>query len=182
MERMGRMFNKKVVPLILLLILILLLVFFLPIKQTFTFTEQRTDHPKRFFLPLTNVDEFQIRYVHSIHLTDVVETYAVTDVDKIRLLSMTYENLGIGLPGYAAEGETMTLADGMYTLTYDDKVIEEFTLFIGSVDAELAFRYDGNEIDLKKHFDKGKSYIFCLTKLSIYQMLRGEDLNVKRNK
>ena len=179
---MNRMFNKKVVPLILLFILILLLVFFLPIKQAFTFTEHRTDHPKRFFLPLTNVDEFQIRYVHSIHLTDVVEAYEVMDGVKIRLLSMTYENLGIGLPGYAAEGETLALKDGMYALTYDDKVIEEFTLYIGSVDAELAFRYDGNEIDLKIFFDKGKSYIFCVTKLSFYQMLKGADLNVKRNK
>lgn len=179
---MRPMFNKKVVPLILLFTFLLLLIFFLPIKQAFTFTEHRTNHPKLFFLPLINDDEFQIRYVHSIHLTDVIETYEVMDEKKIRLLSMTYENLGIGLPGYAVEGEAISLKNGMYTLTYNDEVIETFTIFIGDVDAELAFGYDGNEVNLKEHFDKGRSYVFCVTKLSFYQMLKGVDLNVKRKK
>ena len=43
------------------------------------------------------------------------------------------------------------LKDGVYTLTYDDNVIDSFVMLIGKVDADLAFRYGGNEIDLKKH-------------------------------
>ena len=69
-----------------------------------------------------NIKEFQIRYVHSIHLTDVIESYEVTPDEKIRMLSMTYENLSIGLPGDAGEGETLTVErwDNIH-LTYDDQ-------------------------------------------------------------
>lgn len=174
--------NKRIVPLILIPTILLLIGLFLPIKLAFTFTEQRTNHSKFYMLPLATSNEFQIRYVHSIHLTDVIETYEVINEGQIRLLSMTYENLGIGLPGDAAEGETISLNNGIYTLKYNDKVIDDFTLFIGSVDAELAFRYNENELDLKEYFDKGESYLVKVKKLSFYQMLNGVDLNVKRKK
>ena len=35
----------------------------------------------------------------------------------------------------------LSVKDGVYTLTYDDNVIDSFVMFIGNVDAELAFRY-----------------------------------------
>ena len=99
------------------------------------------ENPDVYYVPLKNTNSFQIRYVHSIHLTDVIESYEVTADRKIRLLSMQYEDLAIGLPGYAEEGETFTVQDGVYTLTYDDNVIDSFVMLIGDVDAELAFRY-----------------------------------------
>lgn len=90
---------------------------------------------------------------------------------------MQYEDLAIGLPGYAEEGETLSVNDGVYTLTYDDNVIDSFVMLIGNVDAELAFRYLGAELDLKKQLVRGKSYTFCVKKLSIYQLLKGVNMN-----
>ena len=177
------MSHKKVVPLILIFILQLLFFFLIPIKPAFTFTEHRTENPRRLLYPFEKVrTEFQIRYVHSIHLTDVIESYEVTADQKIRLLSMQYEDLAIGLPGYAEEGETFTVQDGVYTLTYDDNVIDSFVMLIGDVDAELAFRYLGKELNLKKQLVRGKSYTFRVAKLSFYQMLKGVNMNGKRNK
>ena len=95
---------------------------------------------------------------------------------------MQYEDLAIGLPGYAEEGETFHVQDGVYTLTYDDNVIDSFVMLIGDVDAELAFRYLGNEIKFKETVGRGKSYTFRVAKLSIYQMLKGVNMNGKRNK
>ena len=135
------MSSKKVVPLILFFICTVAILFFIPIKTAFTFTEHRVENPSVYYVPLKNTNSFQIRYVHSIHLTDVIESYEVTADQKIRLLSMQYEDLAIGLPGYAEEGETFTVQDGVYTLTYDDNVIDSFVMLIGNVDAELAFRY-----------------------------------------
>jgi hypothetical protein len=173
---------KKVVPLILFFIFIVGFIFFIPIKPAFTFTEHRVDNPSVYYVPLKGTNSFQIRYVHSIHLTDVIEFYEVTANQKIRLLSMQYENLAIGLPGYAEEGETFTVQDGIYTLTYDDNVIDSFVMLIGDVDADLAFRYLGNELNLKKQLVRGKSYTFRVMKISFYQMLKGVNMNGKRNK
>ncbi|MEK5040854.1 DUF1850 domain-containing protein [Sporosarcina sp. FSL K6-3457] len=165
---------KVIVPLILVVIAVLC---FIPVQQAFTFTEHRTEHPKLFYIPVESDDSFQIRYVHSIHLTDVIESYELTVDQKIRLVSMQYEDLAIGLPGYAEEGETLSVNDGVYTLTYDDNVIDSFVMLIGNVDAELAFRYLGAELDLKKQLVRGKSYTFCVKKLSIYQLLKGVNMN-----
>ncbi|WP_318615936.1 DUF1850 domain-containing protein [Sporosarcina sp. YIM B06819] len=168
-----------IIPLILFVFVVL---FLLPIKQAFTFTEHRTENPKLFYIPVESDDSFQIRYVHSIHLTDVIESYEITADQKIRLVSMQYEDLAIGLPGYAEEGETFSVNDGVYTLTYDDNVIESFVMLIGNVDAELAFQYVGNELNLKKQLVRGKSYTFCVKKLSIYQLLKGVNMNGKKHK
>lgn len=101
---------------------------------------------------------------------------------KIRLLSMQYEDLAIGLPGYAEEGETLTVQDGVYTLTYDDNVIDSFVMLVGDVDAELAFRYLRNELNLKKQLIRGKSYTFRVVNLSFYQMLKGVHMNGEKTK
>ena len=176
------MSHRKVVPLILLPIFIVGILFFIPIKSAFTFTEHRVENPNIYYVPLKSNNDFQIRYVHSIHLTDVIEFYEVTADQEIRLLSMQYENLAIGLPGYAEEGETFTVQYGVYTLTYDDNVIDSFVMLIGDVDADLAFRYLGNELNLKKQLVRGKSYTFRVKKLSFYQMLKGVNMNGERNK
>ena len=172
--------NYKVIALILFLVAVIVMFFLFPSKQAFIFTETRTTSEKLFYVPISEDSEFQIRYVHSIHLTDVIESYEITADQKIRLVSMAYENLGIGLPGYAGEGETFSMANGMYTLTYDNRVLESFTMLIGNVDAELALRYSGDEIDLKEQLTKGKSYTFSVSKLSYYELLKGVNLHVER--
>lgn len=170
---------KKVVPLFLITTF-LLLFFFIPTKEAFTFTEIRAEHAATHYLLLKKEKEFQIRFVHSIHLSDVLETYKVTTDRKLKLQSMQYEDLAIGLPGYAGEGESLIVEDGFYTLTYEDNVIDSFNLLIGDVDAELAFRYIGKEIDLKKQLKRGKSYTFRVSKLSYFQMLKGVNMDGKR--
>ncbi|MHA6260558.1 DUF1850 domain-containing protein [Sporosarcina sp. CAU 1771] len=166
------MSKYKVITLTLLAGCLLVALCFVPMKSVFLFTETRTDKPDHYYIPMNKTDEFQIRYVHSIHLTDVIESYSATPDDKIRLLSMTYESLAIGLPGYASEGETFTFNNGVYTLTYNDKILDSFTMLIGNVDADLAFHYNEKEIDLKERLTKGKSYRFSVSKLSIYEMVK----------
>lgn len=165
---------------ILLMSLLLLAFFFLPMKEALLFTETRVENGEMFYVMMEEEKQFEIRYVHSIHLTDVLEFYEVTMDERIRMLSMSYENLSIGLPGEAGEGETLELKDGVYTLTYNDRVIDSFRLHIGRVDADLALRYMGIEIDLKKYLEKGKSYEFKVHKMTYYQLLKGEKLNGER--
>lgn len=149
----------------------------IPIKEGLVFTETRTEKPNHYYVLLNKEQQFEIRYVHSIHLTDVIEKYEVTTEQRLRLLEMSYENLAIGMPSTAGEGETLQLKDGVYTLQYSDRVLDSFRIHIGRVDEELALRYQGKEINLKKQLVKGKSYEFEAKKMSYYQLWKGERLN-----
>lgn len=170
---------KKVLPPVILLftLLVVLAFIFLPIHKVFSFTEYRANHPEIYYVKMKNEQEFQIRYVHSIFLTDVIESYKVTDQNAIQLLSMQYEDVGIGLPGYAEEGQVLFVKDGLYTLSFEHNIIQSFVLYVGDVDADLAFRYEGLETDLKKHLIRGKSYTFSVQYLSFYQMMKGVKIN-----
>lgn len=168
---------KLPLPILIVVMLICLTCFFLPIHKVFTFTDYRSDHPKTFYVKLEDETKFQIRYVHSIFLTDVLENYEITNDNAIQLLSMRYEDVGIGLPGFAEEGETIEFKDGKYTLTYKENIIDSFVLFVGDVDADLAFIYKGKEIDLKAYLTRGKSYAFKVERQSMYQKMRGVPMN-----
>ncbi|QTD41249.1 DUF1850 domain-containing protein [Sporosarcina sp. Te-1] len=171
--------GKKGITLTILLLLLLLtlIFFFLPFQKAFTFTEYRTDHPAVFYLKQQEEKEFQIRYVHSIFLSNVLETYRVVQRDHIKMLSMEYEDVGIGLPGYAEEGESLTVEEGVYTLTYDNRTVKSFVLYVGDVDADLAFRYQQHEYDLKQYLTRGESYEFQIEWLTLFQMMKGVNLS-----
>ncbi|MCM3756510.1 DUF1850 domain-containing protein [Sporosarcina aquimarina] len=155
----------------------------IPVKRAYTFTETRTENPEMTYRILSNDSEFQIRYVHSIFLTDVLESYQVQENNSLKFLTMHYEDVGIGLPGYAEEGETLSVTEeGIYTLTYEDKVVDSFVLYIGDVDAQLAFRYKGKETNLKAYLERGHSYEFRVKKLTLYEMMKGVNLNGKAKK
>jgi len=172
--------KRLLIPLGLLLIALLTAAWTIPVKQAFTFTETRTAYPKTAYQLVSEDDEFQIRYVHSIFLTDVIETYRLLPDRSIKFLSMRYEDVGIGLPAYAEEGESLTVTEeGIYTLTYEDKVIDSFVLYVGDVDAQLAFRYSGKETDLKNILERGHSYEFRVKKLTLVELLKGARLNGK---
>lgn len=169
------------IPLGLVISLLLIIVLLsIPMKQAITFTEARTEDPMIAYQFIGEDMEFQIRYVHSIFLTDVLESYRIQPDNSLKFLTMRYEDVGIGLPAYAEVGETLELSNnGIYTLTYEDRVIESFILYIGDVDAELALRYEGDEINLKSILRRGKSYEFSIKKLTLIEILKGVNLNGK---
>ncbi|MCM3087236.1 DUF1850 domain-containing protein [Bhargavaea ginsengi] len=148
-----------------------------PFSDAFVFTETRSDNPAIHYIRQTEEDRFVIRYTHSIHLTDVIETYEVTDDSRIRLLRMEYEDLAIGMPGHAEEGETFTAEDGRYTLEYENRVLDSFVLFVADIDTDLEFLCGGRSYDLKKLLERGSSYRFESRKLSLLELLKGVNMN-----
>ncbi|REB09577.1 DUF1850 domain-containing protein [Sporosarcina sp. BI001-red] len=172
------------IPLGLFVVMVLIAgVLTIPVKRAYTFTETRTEHPKLVYWLLEDESEFQIRYIHSIFLTNVLETYRVLPDSTLKFLTMRYEDVGIGLPAYAEKGETLEVTnDGIYTLTYEDKEIDSFILYIGDIDAQLAFRYKGIEADLKAYLKRGHSYEFCVKKLTVFELMKGVNMNGKAKK
>ena len=130
-----------------------------------------------YYLTLEDERRFQIVFTHSIHLSNVIETYEVMDTYDIRLNSMVYSDVAIGMPSYAEEGQTLIYEDGTYTLYYDEAILPDFSLYVGDVDYSLSFRYEEVDYDLKENLSRGKSYLFEIKKVSIYDKMKGVELN-----
>ncbi len=155
---------------------IIILLFFIPFREAFTFTETRTENPAIYYVTKESANQFELIFTHSIHLTDVKENYVVKNGD-IQFHSMEYSDVAIGMPGYAEEGERLEYKDGKYTLFYENKIVEGFTIYIGDVDYSLSFVYGERSYHLKESLIRGKSYHFEVRKLSLFDMLKGAKLN-----
>lgn len=164
---------KRWVWLTIVCIVVLSVAFFIPTKYVLTFTETRTNEPSMYYIALNKEQQFEIVFTHSIHLTDVKERYQVLENGDIQLLSMQYEDVAIGMPSYAEEGQTLIYEDGVYTLSYDEAVLQNFTLYIGDIDAALTLYSAGSEFNLKQQLIRGKSYVVEAKKLSLYDKMKG---------
>lgn len=151
------------------------LFYFLPAKSVLTFTETRTNAPNMYYIALNNEQQFELIFTHTIHRTDVIERYKVVPTGDIQLVSMEYEDVAIGMPSYAEEGQTLIYEDGVYTLSYEEAILPNFTLYIGDVDAELMLFSAGHIIDLKEQLVRGKSYVVEAKKLSLYEKMKGAE-------
>lgn len=149
---------------------------FVPYERAITFTETRTDRPIVFYKALNEGGDFQLVFTHSIHLTDVVESYRVLQDSDIQLLSMQYSDVAIGMPSSAEKGQTLEYENGVYTLRYDNATLKQFTLHIGDVDYKLQLHYGAEIIALKESLTRGKSYVLQIQKLSFYQKMKGVEL------
>ncbi len=179
-ERIKRMKLRKIILLLTFLVgIIMLFVLFYPYRQMIVLEEVRSEQPTAYYLPLHGDRQFQVNYIHSIHLSNVKEQYRITDNGKLRFEFMQYEDVAIGLPGYAEEGETLQIEDGVYTLTFENRVIDSFVLYVGRVDADLSLRYEQQEYQLKEFLQKGRSYEFHVAKISNYEILKGARIDGK---
>lgn len=158
---------------VIVVIIILAAIIFIPSRTAFVFEQTRTEQPMMHYVLIDEDIAFQIRYTHSIHQTDVWEYYRITADDAIRFVQMTYDKTAIGMPATADKGQTLTLENGMYTLRFDDTVIDDFTVLIGDIDADLSFYYAGQQYDLKEQLQRGESYRFSIQHLSLYERVKG---------
>lgn len=162
---------------IIILICVVSISFFYPFQQVFIFTETRSDNPNFYYIRVEDEQEFQVKFTHSIHKSNVIELYKITKDARIQLLSMVYEDLGIGMPGYAEEGQALEVKDGIYKLSFDDKVIPSFTLLVANIDLDLIFQYRQRDYNLKKLLERSKSYEFKIKNISLYEQWKGVRLN-----
>lgn len=170
------MTKRKVLISVVFVVIMITALFLIPYKVSFVFFEQRTTNPVA-FLPLTKEKTFHIRYTHSIHLSDVLETYEVTDNYEIQLSALQYEDFAIGMPSDAGIGEKFEVKDGKYFISNMTKVYPSFDILIGDIDKDLVLQYVEREHNLKVYLTKGDSYTFQVSRLSILDQLRGVRLS-----
>ncbi|WP_153731973.1 DUF1850 domain-containing protein [Sporosarcina obsidiansis] len=170
-------FRRVVLLLTFLIVNLVFVLVFYPYKEVIVLEEVRSEQPISYYLPLHSDRHFQVNYIHSIHLSNVKEQYKITENEKLRFEFMQYEDVAIGLPGYAEEGETLKVEDGVYTLTFENRVIDSFVLYIGRVNADLSLQYEHKSYHMKDFLQRGHSYDFRVTKMSNFDLMRGVRIN-----
>ena len=148
-------------------------VFFLPFRQVLAFEK---GGQVAAYIPISQGDTFAIRYTHSIHRSEVEETYQVLADGTIEQIALTYEDTAVGMPANAAPGETFTLRNGKYYITGMERKFPSIWLSVGRVIANHRVVYQGKTVTLKTVIPPGSIVCIKVTRLSLFQCWKGVKL------
>lgn len=157
------------------LILISSALIFIPLQRSIVFID--SDTKKTAAYSLLTQSRFGIKYTHSIHLSDVIESFEVLNDNTMKLVELEYEDFNIGMPSNAGEGEVFIEENGKYFIRGMDRRFPEFRILIGDVDAGLFLINDDREYDLKKVLARGETYTFRIQRLSFFNRLKGVNID-----
>ena len=162
--------------LLALFVLVLIPVFlFIPNKDALVFQYQNSGKVLAYF-PLSEGDSFQMKYIHSIHLSDVVESYTVTKGNEIKQIELMYEDFAIGMPENAAAGETFEHRNGKYYIKNMDNRFPFFDLRIGKVRANHTLIVGTNEYPLSHYIEPGTWVRLKIERINLWQQWKGVNI------
>ncbi|GAF15630.1 hypothetical protein JCM19046_21 [Bacillus sp. JCM 19046] len=157
----------------------LIIIMMIPVQSSLVFYKENTNTILA-HLPLNANDHFNIVYTHSIHLTDVTEHYVVTDDYEIKQTEMSFSEFGIGMPSYATGDQELVFEKDEYHLRNINTTHAEIAIRTGYVVPEqrLVWGNDAeNQIWFKDHFELRSWITMKVDYLSLWQWLKGEQLN-----
>lgn len=128
------------------------------------------------YIPLETGESFKIKYKHSIHLTDVIESYQVTKQGNIRQYELEYENYAIGMPSAASDGEIFEAKDGKYYIKNMKRDFPSFVLRVGQVRANHTLLYKNKAYPLAEYIEPGTRVMVQIKKINAIQQMRGVDI------
>ncbi|GIO24408.1 DUF1850 domain-containing protein [Oceanobacillus sp. J11TS1] len=136
------------------------------------------------FLPLNENDYFSITFTHSIHLTDVVEKYRVTEDLKIEQYEIVYEEFGIGMPSNAGEGEEFIYDDGKYHIRNMKHQFESLNIRNGEVVSNHRLAWHDTttvkeccEVPFNDYFVPGDWYKVSVENITLLDYWKGERIS-----
>lgn len=169
-------FNRKVyLFFILLLPTLTLLILLSPYKQALVFEYTKTNRVLA-YIPFPKESTFQIKYTHSIHLSDVIESYKVKPNQQIQLYELVYNDFAIGMPANAEEGETFEQKNGKYYIRNMNRTFPSFDLRIGQVKANHRVIYQDNTYPLSRFIDPGTLVRIKIKNINLLQQLKGVNI------
>jgi hypothetical protein len=170
--------QRKLVLIFLLipfLILTVIVITILPFKQALVLENQQTGKILT-YLPLKKYESFQMKYTHSIHLSNVVESYQITKDLQIKQYELMFEDFAIGMPANSAEGEVFEEKDGKYLIKNMNRIFPSFDLRVGKVRANHTLIYQNGEYPLANRIIPGTLVHFQMKRINLLQMLKGVDI------
>ncbi|WP_462413371.1 DUF1850 domain-containing protein [Neobacillus sp. Marseille-QA0830] len=169
---------KKTKSLFLIFITMLILInlfLFYPYRLSVVF-QPRDASQKTAYLPVKGEGTFKIKYTHSIHLSDVVESYKILPEKRIRQYELMYAETAVGMPANAEEGETFEQKNGKYYIKNMKRIFPYFYLRIGQVRANHRVIFQNKEYQLSKSIRPGTSVKVEIRKLNLLQQWKGVNI------
>lgn len=160
------------VPLILTFIAFFL---YIPFKQALVFEYQNTGKVLA-YIPISEEDTFKIKYTHSIHLSDVVESFKLDNNGQIHLYELVYEDFAIGMPENASDGEVFEQKDGKYYIKNIKQVFPQIDMRIGEVRANHTIIFQDKEYPLTRFIEPGTWVRIKIEKLNVFEQMKGVNL------
>jgi len=172
--------KKKWFILFILMLAFSASVLFIPIRKALVFQYENTNKILA-FIPISGNQYFKIKFTHSIHLTDVFESYVITPGNQIKQYELEYEDTAIGMPSNSSEGEKFIMKDGKYYITNMNRIFQSFDLRIGQVRANHTVIFDGAEYPLANYIEPGTRVRIEVKKINLLQELEGVNILEHKN-
>lgn len=172
---MGKMVKRKSYLSLFLSLILIICLSMIPYKQALTFQLENTGEVL-VYIPLQKSSEFQIKYTHSIHLSDVIESYKITRNGEIQQFELEYSDFSIGMPENASKGEVFEQKNGRYYIKNMNRVFPYFDLRTGKVRANHTVIYEKKEYVLNEYIEPGTWVRIKVTKLNLYQQWKGVNI------
>jgi hypothetical protein len=167
--------KRSLFVLLFLILSLAIILLYIPYKPALVFIQ-----PERgeilCFVPISEGESFKIKYKHSIHLSDVIESYQITEQREIRQYELEYEDFAIGMPSEPAEGENFEMKDGKYYIKNMDRRFEHFILRVGKVRANHTFVKENVSFPLSKAIEPGTSVKIQVKEINFLQQLIGVNI------
>ncbi|WP_147535260.1 DUF1850 domain-containing protein [Bacillus marasmi] len=154
---------------------ILLAVLFIPYQQALVFEFENSDKQLA-FVPIKQDVKFKIKYTHSIHLSDVQESFRLTNEGVIQLYELEYEDFAVGMPSNAEDGEMFIESDGKYFIKNMNRLFHYIDLRIGQVRANHTVIYRENQYPLTKFIKPGTWVRLKSKHLNLIQQMKGVNI------
>ncbi|OMP66942.1 DUF1850 domain-containing protein [Domibacillus epiphyticus] len=154
----------------ILLFLFIAFLFLFPYKQIIAIAYEDQGNLLA-YLPLKKDKTFNIKYTHSIHLSDVVESYRLSEKNII-LTKLAYEDFAVGMPSNAEGNEVFEEKDGTYYIKNMNRQFPFIDLRIGQVKANHQLLYQGHTYKLSKFTDPGSWVRISIKNISLWQQLK----------
>ncbi|MFZ5946204.1 MAG: DUF1850 domain-containing protein [Bacillota bacterium] len=152
-ESSAFLFMQRSIKIFIIFILLILLLVLFPIDVL----EVRADRTEKLvYQQLANIgDTFDVRWVHSVTLQPVIETYRLEAPDRIPIIQMVFDDNGPNLPAHPEYNQKWIIKDGKFIVTNYDRIFERVPVTIGAVIADHTLVYNGKSTPLKEEFRPG---------------------------
>lgn len=169
------MLVKKLVIYASLAAVILVLIFTIPFQRSIICKDMYTNKVLA-YLPVQKNNTFQIQYTHSIHLSEVKESYKILKSNKIEQIELMYDDTSVGMPSEADNGEIFVQENGHYYIKNMKRVFKSFNLSTGQVVANHRLIFKKNIYPFKNFIKPGTFITIQVKKLSLFQLLKGVNI------
>ncbi|MCJ8006029.1 DUF1850 domain-containing protein [Lederbergia wuyishanensis] len=159
-----------------LIVFFLFGIFCIPFQKSFVIEKENTGKILAYF-PIQQTNKtFHILYTHSIHKSDVKETYNILNNGTIRLIEITYEDTSIGMPSNAEEGEIFEMIDGKYVISNMKRDFQSISMRVAQVVGDHTIIVNGHQMHFSQVVAPGSLVKLKVKRLSLWQLWRGVNI------